>query len=164
VKHASWAILAMLIGVGLMLLPLLFSFAPTKAVWTDADQVQYQKAAADLHAATYNRPQSQDGSASKGRGSGRYDPVAANAQYEAAKAQYDKQKARLDSAQSRQVWMTWGLRVLGISLAAVGVLGYVRSGAPRQEAPRRSLPRRLEGPPRNGPERQVGGSHSDPGS
>lgn len=121
----SWPAITIIIGISLMLVaPLLFSAAPSSAYWTEADQVTYQQASADLHAATRTLPE-----APKKRGKQKtddppYDPVAAKAKYEAAKAAFDKQDSRLHSARSRPTWIAWTFRLLGILVTGLGIYGY----------------------------------------
>jgi len=124
----------MLLGLGLVgLSPFVDYLAPASAVWTEEDGAQLQKASADFHAANYDLPQTEDGGgASNGKAPG-YDPVAAKAKYETAKQEFEKQKSRLSSAQSRQVWLVWGGRLLGILFAVIGVGGYLQAQGSRKD-------------------------------
>jgi hypothetical protein len=122
-SRSPLALLLVLAGATLVIgAPLLFSVAPASTVWTDADQAEYQKAAADFHSATYEAPQHKGSSPTRDGSS--YDPVAAKQKYEAAKAAYARQEARLLVARSRPFWITTGLRVIGLALLCVGVYGH----------------------------------------
>jgi hypothetical protein len=121
VNQRSWSVSAIAAGIALMLAgPLLFAVAPTQTFWTNADQAQYQKAAADFHASTFQLPAHK----SEKNTPSTYDPVAAKIRYDAAKGAYEQQRARLSAAQSRPFWLSWLLRLAGIGLAAVGLYGY----------------------------------------
>jgi hypothetical protein len=115
-------------GLALMFVaPLLINVTPSRVFWTDADQVRYQKASADFHAASYEVRDMDPRRTFHGQGGTPVDPVAAKAQYEAARAEFEAQKARLESAQSGPAWMKWLCRVAGMALAAAGAYYHLRS-------------------------------------
>jgi len=97
---------------------------PAASRWTEDDGARLQKASADFHAANYDLPQSDDSGAPDGGKRPGYDPVAAKAKYAAAKQEYELQTARLAAVRAQQVWLVWGLRLIGVALAVVGVGGY----------------------------------------
>jgi hypothetical protein len=121
VNNRPWPIPTIVAGIALLLGgPLLASLAPTQSYWTNADQAQYQKAAADFHASTFQLPQHTSAKNTPPA----YDPLAAKTRYEAAKVAYDTQHARLRAARTRPAWLAWILRLSGILLTALGLYGH----------------------------------------
>jgi hypothetical protein len=148
VNSLSWPAITIIVGIGLMLVaPLIFSAAPSSTYWSEADQVNYQQASADLHAATRTLPEAPKKRGKQKADDAPYDPVAAKAKYEAAKAAFDKQDARLHSARSRPTWIVWGLRLLGIAVIGLGIYGYFTAQPTAKTAARLSPLR--PSPPRN---------------
>lgn len=113
----AWPPIALAAGVLLMLgASLLAALVPDQAVWSETDAQALQKASADWHGASHSHGHAPLGQGtSHGEGDG-------HAEVQSA---YERQQARLQSAQSRQRWLVWGLRLTGIAIAAVGVWGYV---------------------------------------
>jgi hypothetical protein len=134
VKQPLWPAIAILLGMGLLCLsPFVDVLAPASAVWTEEDGAKLQKASADFHAANYDLPQNDDSGASNAGKRPGYDPVAAKEKYATAKREYELQQLRLGSAQSRQVWLVWGVRLLGILFAVIGVGGYLQAQRSRKD-------------------------------
>lgn len=152
-NNRPWSIPTIVAGIALLLGgPLLASFAPTQTFWTNADQAQYQKAAADFHASTFQLPQHKSAKNTPPA----YDPLAAKSRYEAAKAAYDTQQARLRAARSRPAWLAWLLRAAGIFLTTLGLYGHFTALPQAQKSPtslsgRPSLADRLRAPPSRPP-------------
>jgi hypothetical protein len=133
VNRASWPVMFMMVGVGLMVLaPLVVGVLPDGAVafWTDEDQAALQKASADFHAVNSALA---DGSGERFVSGQReaFDPIAARARHAAAKAELEKQQSRLNAAQTRPSWIMWLLRLMGVGLSVVGVWAYLRTASPR---------------------------------
>ena len=114
------------IVVGLLVLfagPLLVGMMPVQSYWSDEDQAAYEKASTAAHAAAFggehdhSQPHSHDISAGS----------EAAALRDATRAEFAKHEAKLKAAQASQKWLGFGLRVLGVLLAAGGVLLYVRA-------------------------------------
>jgi hypothetical protein len=123
-------------GLALMFVaPLLINLAPSRAFWSDADQVRYQKASADFHAASYEVRDMDPRRTFHGQGGTPVDPVAAKAKYEAARAAFEAQRARLESAQSGPSWMKWLCRLAGMALAAAGAFYHLRHRPCRAKPP-----------------------------
>lgn len=129
-KQPLWPPTLIVLGLVLLATSLFVSsIVPASSRWSDEDGRALQKAASELHSASYELPQPSDG---VGPDSGKwpgYDPVAAKAKYDAAKREYEKQSARLEKARTGSAWLPWTMRALGALLAIVGVAGYVRAHA-----------------------------------
>ncbi|MDX1946860.1 MAG: hypothetical protein SFU86_15770 [Pirellulaceae bacterium] len=114
------AAVAAIVGLAVMFFgPLAFDTLPPQTVWTDEDAQAYSKAGADLHSATYGANHTHE------PGHKHAIPAADDPALVAAREAFQVQAARLHKAQSRQVWMKWGIRVVGILLAGGGVVGYL---------------------------------------
>ena len=133
-KQPLWP--PILIIVGLVVLAgsfLVNSVVPPSTRWSEEDGLKLQKAANDLHSASYELPQASDsGGPDSGKRPG-YDPVAAKAKYDAAKQEYEKQSARLEQARTGGAWLPWAMRVLGALVVVIGAGGYALARSSRQD-------------------------------
>jgi hypothetical protein len=119
VSEKAWPPIALAAGILLMLAAsLLVALVPEQAVWSDADAASLQKASADWHGASHQHNHAAHAHESS---------HAEQGNSVAAQSEYERQQARLNAAQSRGRWLVWGLRLLGITIAAVGVWGYVQT-------------------------------------
>jgi hypothetical protein len=126
VNPPVWTIVAMAIGLALMLLgPLLVGTLPAQAVWSDESAREYQKAASDLHEATYGAGHSHEA----GRAHVHKTPAPDDPTVLAARAAFAEQETRLNAARARPFWLEVAVRALGAIVAAVGVGGYFRAKA-----------------------------------
>lgn len=113
----------MAMGLGIILVgPLILGALPTGAYWTDADEEAFQKAATDLHAASYGGVHDHTQPHVHEAPSDRQGQDA----LEHARQEYQRQESRLKRSQSSRDWMVIGLRGLGALVAAGGVFLYVR--------------------------------------
>jgi hypothetical protein len=109
------------VGLALMLLgPLLVAALPAQAVWSDESAREYQKAASDLHEATYGAGHSH----APGSQHVHKAPAPDDPKLLAAREEFAKQEARLNAARTRPFWLEVAVRGLGALVAAVGVWGY----------------------------------------
>jgi hypothetical protein len=108
--------IAMIIGLLLMAAGYFSpSVTPTSAVWSDEQAVEYGKAAARLHNASYGA--SHDHSQQH---SHEEDPHK-SPEYVAAKEAFEKSKAALDRARSRQSFVKYFLILSGVIITGVGI-------------------------------------------
>lgn len=115
-KASSLAAVVMVVGLLILLVgPLLLGVLPTGTYWTEADEQQLGEARSAAHAATYagehGLPTDTEG----------------KARLEATRAAYEVHNRRLKAAQSSRHWLRIGCHVVGLLLAAGGVLLYVRA-------------------------------------
>lgn len=119
-------IAAAIILVGLLVLfagPLLLARMPAQTYWSDEDQAAYEKASTEAHAAAFggqhdhSQPHSHE--------------MPADSEAEAlrlsTRAEFERHQVKLLASQSKQKWLSIAVRVLGLVLAAGGVLLFIRA-------------------------------------
>jgi hypothetical protein len=110
-----WTAPVLLLGVVLMIAPW---FLPAAPAWTDADAKAREQTWASLHAAIDRQSPGHEGHSHGGS-----EPQ----DFAAAKAAHDAQQARFEAAVARPKWIAFGLRAIGVLLAATGLVGYVNN-------------------------------------
>jgi hypothetical protein len=111
---------------GLLILflgPLLLGVLPAETYWSEADQAEYEKASTAAHAAAFGG----DHDHTKPHSHEAPTDAEGQAKRDATQAEFEVHNARLKAAQSSRQWLGIGCRVLGIVVAAGGVLLYVRA-------------------------------------
>jgi|GEM_PF-5850426 hypothetical protein len=118
-----WTSIALVVGLILMLAgpTMVALLLPTSSVWTNEDAEKLTKAGADLHSAIHAHDAHDRGQAAHGEGASE-NPLPDLA---AAQREYETQLGRLDASRSRQGWLEFGARLLGVVVAACGIAGYV---------------------------------------
>ena len=115
----------MIAGLLLMIVgPLTVSLAlPPDLIWSDEDAKALAEASIAHHEAAHHAGH-RHGSK---KGGSAISAASHDAAAQAARAELEKQRARLKAAQSRQSWLSYGLRGLGAVIALVGVAAYFRA-------------------------------------
>jgi hypothetical protein len=118
-----WTSIALVFGLVLMLAgpTMVALLLPTASVWTNEDAEKLSKASANLHAAIHAHGAHGHGQAAHGEGASE-NPLLDLA---AAQREYETQQHRLDASRSRQGWLEFGARLLGVLVAACGIAGYI---------------------------------------
>ncbi len=89
---------------------------PTRAVWTDEQAKEYEKASADMHGSSYGK--SHDHSKEHSHN----EPDRSSPEYLKAKEAFDRSRAQLDRAVSRQTWIKYGIILSGVLIAGYGIV------------------------------------------
>src|SRR4030095_836588 len=113
-----WTSIALVVGLVLMLAgpTMVAMLLPTSSVWTNDDAEKLTRASANLHAAIHAHGEAAHG---QGASEGPLTDLAA------AQREYETQERRLDASRSRQGWLEFGARLLGVGVAACGIGGYI---------------------------------------
>lgn len=107
---------AMIVGLVLMFFGYVQeSIVPNNAVWTDEQAKTYSENSARMHNAAYS---GHDHSKKDSHG----EPDRSSPEYVKAKADFEKSKADLAAALNRQVWMKYGIILLGVAIAGFGIV------------------------------------------
>jgi hypothetical protein len=115
----AWTAPALLLGIVLMIAPW---FLPAAPEWTDADAKAREQTWANLHAAIDRQSPARQGDSPAGHA---HSATGESSDFATAKAAHDAQQARFEAAVARPKWIAFGLRTIGVLLAAAGVLGFV---------------------------------------
>ena len=124
-RQHLWALAAMVCGVGLIGLSLVWpSVSSGRSQWSDEQAKQYQKTSAEYHSLSHEvAHQAEQGG----------DLTALTEQFNATQAEFERLHAQLQAARNSPARMAGVLRLMGVVLVAVGaVLHYgprLRGGA-----------------------------------